>query len=348
MFKKLTIFATLATLLFALALPALAEKTQVDVYEGTDLVKSVVFVVGEAEYYVNGATPGVQMDVAPYIDQDRTFVPVRYLGYALGVQENGVTWDNALRKASLTLPPNTVELAIGDKRIVTNGQAQAIDVAPQLKYDRTFLPARFVAEGLGYSVKFEQDGGLDYVICWPKGAPEPDVSAVKDYVAKNTLPPGVKPMPAQLVTDEADMEGIPAVAVRPWPNGKTKLYKGYVTVADLPVQVDGHVVYGLEITEGKYGSYEGEAVIVTSDVDFGLDLIIVEKDGRVRNRQQHTHWDAGDGKVALQYSLQHTGELRTGPPVDLKNVKYFAVNTAGYWRDGEIGLLFIANPYSGN
>ncbi len=32
MFKKLSIFATLAATLSALALPALAEKTQVDVY----------------------------------------------------------------------------------------------------------------------------------------------------------------------------------------------------------------------------------------------------------------------------------------------------------------------------
>ena len=32
------------------------------------------------------------MDVAPYIKNDRTYVPVRYLAYSLGVAEDAVTW----------------------------------------------------------------------------------------------------------------------------------------------------------------------------------------------------------------------------------------------------------------
>lgn len=371
MMKKLQKVVLLALLvLLTLSLPALAageqtkttdeqSKTQVDVYEGTNLVKSVVFVVGLNRYFINGQTPGVEMDVAPYIDQNRTFVPVRYLGYALGVKENDVNWDNALQKASLTLPPNTVEMAIGEKRIITNGQAKDIDVSPELKQDRTFLPARYVAEGLGYTVKWVNKDGKDYVICWPQNEPEPDISAVKEYVnnlpvqnpPQLSTPPGVKPMDKIEVTSQADLEGINPVYVRPWPNGNIKLYKGYVKASDLPVQVDGKTIYNIGLKDGKfevqgYTLYEGKIITLTTDSQW-IDMLIIDKDGRVRERQLGNAHQLPDGKWELEYELQHTAETSNGiPPVDLKNVKYFVVNTAADFNDGEYGLLFIENPFN--
>jgi hypothetical protein len=91
-------------------------------------------------------------------------VPVRYLGYALGVKENDVQWDNKLQKATLTLPSYRVAMAIGSPAIEDNGELKIIDVSPELKQNRTFLPARYVAEGLGYTVKWVNEGGRDYVI----------------------------------------------------------------------------------------------------------------------------------------------------------------------------------------
>ncbi len=362
----LTLFA-----LLTLSVPAMAAgeqikttegqaKTQVDVYQGANLVKSVVFVVGLNRYFVNGQTPGVDMDVAPYIDQDRTFVPVRYLGYALGVKENDVNWDNALQKASLTLPPNTVEMTIGEKKIVANGQAKDIDVSPQLKLDRTFLPARYVAEGLGYTVKWVNEGGKDYVICWPQNEPEPDISAVKEYV--NSLPvqnpfqpdvqPNVKPMNGTLVTSAAETEGVYPDYAWKWIAQEAKVYKGYVKASDLPVEVDNHIVYSIGLKDGRIEYegevlYEGKIITLISDTEY-LDLHIIEKDGRVRERQVAQLRQLNDGKWELEYALQHPGELSDGkPPVDLKNVKYFVVDTYADWRDGQIGLLFIENPFNG-
>ncbi|MCL6478336.1 MAG: copper amine oxidase N-terminal domain-containing protein, partial [Peptococcaceae bacterium] len=70
-------------LLLVAAIPAMAD--QVNVYENQKLLKSVVFKIGTPYYVVNGQKPGVKMDVAPFIENDRTFVPVRFLGNALGV-----------------------------------------------------------------------------------------------------------------------------------------------------------------------------------------------------------------------------------------------------------------------
>ncbi|MGI9951297.1 copper amine oxidase N-terminal domain-containing protein [Moorellaceae bacterium AZ2] len=328
-------------------------ETRVDVYENNQLVKSVVFVIGLNRYFINGEIPGVEMDVAPYIDSGRTFVPVRYLGYALGVKEEDIAWSSIEQKAGLRRGSHSVEIVIGSKVIVANGQLKEIDVAPQLRYARTFLPARYVAEGLGFEVEWRNIGGKDYVICWPKGEakPEADIEKVKNYIDQVNTAPDVKPMNGILVTSVADLEGISPVYVWPWPDDKnTKVYKGYVKVTDLPVEVDKHVVYSIGLKNGQLDYrgevyYEGEILTLVADTKY-LDVHIVEKDGRVRTRQVDIARQLDNGRWELQYAVQDRGELSDGkPPVDVKNVKYFVVNTHADWRDREIGLLFIENPF---
>lgn len=173
------VLAMLSTVTPAMA----ADESQVDVYnQQKQLVKSVVFVIGMDQYFVNGQTPGQKMDARPFIQNDRTYVPVRYLSYALGVTPENVNWDNGQQKATIKLGGNTVEMIIGKKQIIGNGLAKDIDVAPVINEaeGRTYLPARYVAEGLGYEVAWDEQSNS--VICWPKGASEPDISAVKQYV----------------------------------------------------------------------------------------------------------------------------------------------------------------------
>ena len=180
--KALIAFVAVVTII-AFALPCMAD--QVEVYEGEKLVKSVVFAIGVDEYWVDNKTPGIKMDAAPFIEKDRTFVPVRYLAYALGLTENDVAWDQEAKKVTLK-GKSTLEMWIGKPEIVSDGVPRAIDVSPVIKSEpawRTYLPARFVAEGLGYEVDW--DAETRTVICWPKGEAKPDVSAaVKDAVER--------------------------------------------------------------------------------------------------------------------------------------------------------------------
>ncbi|MEG6513576.1 stalk domain-containing protein [Desulforamulus ruminis] len=177
--KKLGVGFLTGCLALALATSALAEqKEQVNVYENNNLVRSVVFIEGRSEYFVDGNTPGVKMDAAPYISQDRTFVPVRFLGNALGVTNENIFWDTETSKAKLVLGSRSAELTIGKKELLAGSQAKTMDVAPELKNARTYLPARFVAEALGYQVDFVD--GL--VVCYPEGTEKPDVKAVKQYL----------------------------------------------------------------------------------------------------------------------------------------------------------------------
>lgn len=179
--KRILIGIITICLAVAMATGAMAEqKEQVNVIEDNKLVKSVVFVEGKSEYFINGKTPGVKMDAAPYISQSRTFVPVRYLGNALGVTDENIAWDTATSKAKLVLGSKSAELTIGQKQILANGQAKGVDVAPELMNNRTYLPARFVAEALGYQVEFID--GL--VVCFPEGTEKPDISAVRQYIGQ--------------------------------------------------------------------------------------------------------------------------------------------------------------------
>ncbi|MEW6541925.1 MAG: copper amine oxidase N-terminal domain-containing protein [Bacillota bacterium] len=159
--------------------------TRVDVYEAQKLVKSVVFKVGEKEYFIDNRVPGVAMDVAPYTAGGRTFIPVRFLSNALGVTDKHIAFKNPA--VTLTEPGfPAVELAVGSKTIKSGGTARTMDVAPAVRGQRTFLPARFVAEALGYQV--EWDAVNQVVVAWAAGQPKPDVGAVLQHL-------GAKPQP---------------------------------------------------------------------------------------------------------------------------------------------------------
>ncbi|WP_165859365.1 N-acetylmuramoyl-L-alanine amidase [Desulfofundulus salinus] len=117
-------------------------------------VQEVVFKVGEKNYFVNEKS--FTMDAAPFIAQGRTYVPLRYLALALNVAEKDIQWDKNTRTVLLTKDSVTVKLTVGSKTITVNGQAKAMDVAPVIKDGRSYLPARYVAEALGYRVEWNQ------------------------------------------------------------------------------------------------------------------------------------------------------------------------------------------------
>lgn len=102
----------------------------------------------------------IEMDVAPEIVGDRTFVPVRFLAYSLGVEEDGVTWDESSKTATITKDETTIALTIGSTTEIVNGEPVEMDVAPYIKEietgGRTMLPARWVAEPLGATVTWNE------------------------------------------------------------------------------------------------------------------------------------------------------------------------------------------------
>lgn len=129
-----------------------------------------VFVVGQKGYTVDGQV--MQMDAAAFVEQGRTYVPVRYLALALGVPEDNIAWSPSAGTVTLTMDKVTVVLAVGGKVMYVNDEPKQMDVAPVVRNGRIYLPARFVAEAFGYEVGWEPRNQA--VLVGPKGdLPEP-------------------------------------------------------------------------------------------------------------------------------------------------------------------------------
>lgn len=73
------------------------------------------------------------MDVAPFVEGGRVYVPVRYLAYALGVPEDGVVWNPSAKTVTLRKDGIIVSLAVGGTVMYVNGRPQRIDAAPLIK-----------------------------------------------------------------------------------------------------------------------------------------------------------------------------------------------------------------------
>lgn len=127
--------------------------TSTFVIGGLELITSVTNVDGTV------STTTIQMDVAPEIVDDRTYVPVRYLAYALGVPEEDVQWDGETETVTITKDDTVIGLTIGSTTETVNGEPVEMDVALYVKEidtgGRTMLPARYIAEPLGSSIEWD-------------------------------------------------------------------------------------------------------------------------------------------------------------------------------------------------
>jgi hypothetical protein len=124
-----------------------------------------VFTLGRSNYMLNGQT--YPTDAAPFMENGRAFVPVRYLGDALGVNVNWWSGDPGTQTVSLTryASPTVnfgVTLTIGSVWLTYQGSSitpgssvkQMMDVAPLIINGRAYLPARYAARAFGYTVNW--------------------------------------------------------------------------------------------------------------------------------------------------------------------------------------------------
>ncbi|KXG78398.1 Sporulation-specific N-acetylmuramoyl-L-alanine amidase [Fervidicola ferrireducens] len=113
--------------------------------------QQAVFFIGAKRYVVNGQS--IEMDSAPFIQEGRTFVPLRFLAYALGVPPENIHWSDESRTATLSKDGVIVTTAIGKKALYINGRQVKTDVAPVIiPPGRICLPARYIAEAFGHKV----------------------------------------------------------------------------------------------------------------------------------------------------------------------------------------------------
>ncbi|MEQ8173936.1 MAG: glycosyl hydrolase family 18 protein [Syntrophomonadaceae bacterium] len=88
-----------------------------------------------------------------FINSGRTMVPVVFMAVnqSIGAQ---VAWDGQLRKVSINCREHRIELTIGQKTALVDGQRCTMDVAPLIWQNRTYIPLSFVAAHLGGKVQW--------------------------------------------------------------------------------------------------------------------------------------------------------------------------------------------------
>lgn len=112
------------------------------------------FFIGFTQYIKDGILRS--MDVAPYIKDGRTYLPLRYVVQALGVADSNILWDAPTKKVTLIKGATFVTLTIGSNIMMVNGMPITMDTAPEIANDRACLPIRFVAQAYGASVAWDE------------------------------------------------------------------------------------------------------------------------------------------------------------------------------------------------
>lgn len=151
--KILTAIAICTLLALGLATGAVASNVNHKAY----------FVVDQSSYNVDGQSKN--MDAATFVEGGRTYVPLRFLAYALGVAENDVKWADPV--ATLSMGDTTVRFSLKSKGYQVNDASKTMDTTPLLRGGRIYLPARFVAEAFGYEVGW--DNVKRAVLIGPRG-----------------------------------------------------------------------------------------------------------------------------------------------------------------------------------
>ena len=135
-------------------------------------------------------------DAKPFIDENgRTLIPVRFVTEDLGAN---VEWNAESREVYITKDGVSIMIRIGEERILANGSTKVMDTKAIIRYDRTYVPIRYVAEELGATVGW--DAGTRTVI----------ITTVKDVqptpTASTTPTPTVEYDPSKGVKVEEDGE----------------------------------------------------------------------------------------------------------------------------------------------
>ena len=125
-----------------------------------------VFKIGEAKYSLD--KNDVTMDGAPFIDaNNRTMLPIRYVANALKVSDDGISYNNATRTATIVKASSKtkVKITTGEKMIAvskndgTLQQADGVipmDTVAVNRGGRIYVPARYIAEAFEAEVVWNQ------------------------------------------------------------------------------------------------------------------------------------------------------------------------------------------------
>lgn len=107
--------------------------------------------------YADGKTVAIDVEneaVAPYIKNDRMFVPLRFVSENLGME---VTWEAETQTVILEKNGHKMTLSPGFAEYTFDGALYTMDTSAEITGSRTFVPIRFVTEAFLKNVVWEDN-----------------------------------------------------------------------------------------------------------------------------------------------------------------------------------------------
>ena len=99
-------------------------------------------------------------DTQPFIEEERTLVPMRAIFEALGAK---VDWDGENRRVTATKEEDTIVLDIDSKIMLVNGSEVELEIPAKIVNERTVVPVRAISESLDCIVVWDEDTKTVYV-----------------------------------------------------------------------------------------------------------------------------------------------------------------------------------------
>lgn len=111
----------------------------------------IIFKIGETSYkkITAGKEEVKQMDIAPFIDKDRTYLPIRNVAEAIGLE---VSYDNNTRTATFKQNNDILQIKIDTKKATKNGKPYEMEVTPLLENDRLVAPISVIGKAFNKTV----------------------------------------------------------------------------------------------------------------------------------------------------------------------------------------------------
>ncbi len=126
------------------------------------MIPGLAFAAEPITLYINGIDARDYKE-PPIVREDRLFLPIGSVAEAMGVKAD---WDDK----SKTVTVGDVEMVVGEKDYAAKGEKMTMDVAPFIEKNRTYVPLRFLAEGMKLPVTWDGEKRAAVVGAY-KGAP---------------------------------------------------------------------------------------------------------------------------------------------------------------------------------
>lgn len=113
----------------------------------------------------------LESDQYPYIENNRTFVPIRFIAEALNVDK--IIWDDPSKTATLISDKKTIKLTLGSTIANVNGKNIKLDAPISVYEGSTYVPVRFISEIFDCTVSWDNNGSA--VLIDTKGTYDEDL-----------------------------------------------------------------------------------------------------------------------------------------------------------------------------